>query len=172
MTKDTEDERQPLTATRRAMLHGALGAGTLGSLAALGATPALAAEGGEGNFPKHKKWKFTFVNHVTTNPFFVPTQYGIADACALLGCTYQWTGLAEIDRLGDGERHEHGDCRQGRRHRGLPCRPARVQRSQSTGPSRPASRCSPTTPTPRATTASPISGRISTMPARRSASGS
>src|SRR5690606_13299310 len=34
----------------------------------------------------------TFVNHVTTNPFFVPTQYGIADACALLGCSYQWTG--------------------------------------------------------------------------------
>ena len=33
-----------------------------------------------------------FVNHVTTNPFFVPTQYGIADACSLLGCTYQWTG--------------------------------------------------------------------------------
>jgi len=46
----------------------------------------------EGNFPSHPKWKFVFVNHVTTNPFFVPTQYGIQDACALLGCTYQWTG--------------------------------------------------------------------------------
>jgi simple sugar transport system substrate-binding protein len=33
-----------------------------------------------------------FVNHVTTNPFFVPTQYGAADACKLLGCSYQWTG--------------------------------------------------------------------------------
>ena len=33
-----------------------------------------------------------FVNHVTTNPFFTPTQNGIADACALLGCTSQWTG--------------------------------------------------------------------------------
>jgi len=29
---------------------------------------------------------------VTTNPFFVPTQYGAADACKLLGCSYQWTG--------------------------------------------------------------------------------
>ena len=32
------------------------------------------------------------VNHVTTNSFFVPTQYGIADACKLLGCSYEWTG--------------------------------------------------------------------------------
>src|ERR1700716_4060816 len=48
--------------------------------------------GGQGNFPSHNKWKFVFVNHVTTNPFFVPTQYGIQDACALLGCDYQFTG--------------------------------------------------------------------------------
>ncbi|SRR5579884_4096527 len=46
----------------------------------------------EGNFPTHPTWNFVFVNHVTTNPFFVPTQYGIQDACALLGCKYQWTG--------------------------------------------------------------------------------
>jgi simple sugar transport system substrate-binding protein len=50
------------------------------------------AGGGQGNFPSHPKWKFVFVNHVTTNPFFVPTQYGIQDACALLGCDYQFTG--------------------------------------------------------------------------------
>ncbi|HET7413461.1 MAG TPA: sugar ABC transporter substrate-binding protein [Pararhizobium sp.] len=89
-----EDKTEPrrLMATRRALMHGALGAGTLGAIAALGGAPALAAEGGEGNFPKHPNWKFTFVNHVTTNPFFVPTQYGIKDACALLGCSYQWTG--------------------------------------------------------------------------------
>ncbi len=48
--------------------------------------------GGGGNFPSHPKYKFVFVNHVTTNPFFVPTQYGIQDACALVNCTYQWTG--------------------------------------------------------------------------------
>jgi simple sugar transport system substrate-binding protein len=32
------------------------------------------------------------VNHVTTNSFFTATQYGIADACAIIGCTAQWTG--------------------------------------------------------------------------------
>src|SRR5206468_6169078 len=37
-------------------------------------------------------YKFTFVNHVTTNSFFTPTQNGAADACKLLGCSYQWTG--------------------------------------------------------------------------------
>src|SRR6185369_2217614 len=45
-----------------------------------------------GNFPKTPNWKFVFINHVTTNPFFTPTQYGAADACKLLGCSYQWTG--------------------------------------------------------------------------------
>ncbi|WP_344496719.1 substrate-binding domain-containing protein, partial [Nonomuraea monospora] len=30
--------------------------------------------------------------HVTTNPFFTPTQYGAQDACALLGTEFQWTG--------------------------------------------------------------------------------
>jgi len=47
---------------------------------------------GAGDFPKTPKWKFVFVCHVTTNPFFTPTQYGAADACALLGTTFQWTG--------------------------------------------------------------------------------
>ena len=37
---------------------------------AMGAT----AAGGGGNYPSHPKWKFAFINHVTTNPFFVPTQ--------------------------------------------------------------------------------------------------
>jgi simple sugar transport system substrate-binding protein len=39
-------------------------------------------------------YKFTMVNHVTTNPFFTPTQSGASDACKLLGCSYQWTGSA------------------------------------------------------------------------------
>jgi simple sugar transport system substrate-binding protein len=46
-----------------------------------------------GNFPKTPKWQFWFVNHVTTNSFFTPTQYGFADAAALLGLpTPKWTG--------------------------------------------------------------------------------
>ena len=48
--------------------------------------------GSGGNFPDTPEWNFVFVNHVTTNPFFVPTQYGIEDAQALLGTTSQWTG--------------------------------------------------------------------------------
>jgi simple sugar transport system substrate-binding protein len=53
-------------------------------------TPAAAAAGG---FPDTPKWKFTFVNHVTDNSFFTPTQYGFADAARLLGLpTPVWTG--------------------------------------------------------------------------------
>jgi simple sugar transport system substrate-binding protein len=46
-----------------------------------------------GNFPKTPAWQFWYVNHVTTNSFFVPTQYGFADAAALLGLpTPKWGG--------------------------------------------------------------------------------
>jgi simple sugar transport system substrate-binding protein len=51
--------------------------------------------GSGGNFPNTPEWNFVFVNHVTTNSFFVPTQYGIEDAQALLGTTSQWTGSEE-----------------------------------------------------------------------------
>jgi simple sugar transport system substrate-binding protein len=81
--------------TRRQAIRRAAGAGVLASLSSLagfGVTSAEAAEEALGKFPKHPQWKFVFVNHVTTNPFFVPTRYGAEDACALLGCTYQWTG--------------------------------------------------------------------------------
>jgi simple sugar transport system substrate-binding protein len=47
---------------------------------------------GAATFGEQKKMRFVFVNHVTTNPFFVPTRYGAEDACELLGCSYQWTG--------------------------------------------------------------------------------
>jgi simple sugar transport system substrate-binding protein len=62
------------------------GGGGTGSTAAGGG-------GGAGNFPETPAWQFTFVNHVTTNPFFVPTVYGLEDAAAMLGIpTPQWTG--------------------------------------------------------------------------------
>src|SRR4051812_40400839 len=56
------------------------------------ATAQAAQEGGGGVFAQTSKLKFVLVNHVTTNPFFVPTRYGAEDACKLLGCSYQWTG--------------------------------------------------------------------------------
>ncbi len=74
-------------------------------LTAAAAAPLLAASFAPGTaraadaapFPSHPRWKLVFVNHVTTNPFFVPTQYGIQDACALFGCDYQWTGSTTAD---------------------------------------------------------------------------
>jgi simple sugar transport system substrate-binding protein len=80
-------------------MRGAAIAGAGGSIAVLLAAcqQGTTSAGGQGNFPSHPKWKFTFVNHVTTNPFFVPTQYGIQDASALLGTDFQWTGSETAD---------------------------------------------------------------------------
>ncbi len=83
---------------RRAVMNGV----TLASAAAvLAAGSGAARAAGSGAFPSHPKWKFVFVNHVTTNPFFVPTQYGIHDACELLGCSYQWTGsqISDVSQM-------------------------------------------------------------------------
>jgi simple sugar transport system substrate-binding protein len=93
MAQDREDLGE-VQSVRRGLLQGA---GLATVLALLGGviTPAQAAESGP--FPEHKRWKIVFVNHVTTNPFFVPTQYGIQDASALLGFDYQWTGSANAD---------------------------------------------------------------------------
>jgi len=82
--------------SRRRLLSGAgLTSAGLAATALLAActkdNPASAA-GASGNFPSTPKWKFVFVNHVTTNAFFTPTQYGADDASKLLGTTYQWTG--------------------------------------------------------------------------------
>jgi simple sugar transport system substrate-binding protein len=52
-----------------------------------------AAKAVVGNFPATPAWQFWFVNHVTTNLFFVPTQNGMADAAKLLGLpTPKWGG--------------------------------------------------------------------------------
>jgi simple sugar transport system substrate-binding protein len=75
----------------------AVGGAALSLPALAGAQDALGAWSAAEALPKHPKWKFVFVNHVTTNPFFVPTQYGAADACALVGCSYQWTGSQNSD---------------------------------------------------------------------------
>lgn len=94
-THDSSSQK-PWTMNRRKALAGmALSAAGLSTLAACsGTTNAAPGTQGssEGSFPSHPKWKFVFVNHVTTNAFFTPTRYGIEDACNLLGCTYQWVG--------------------------------------------------------------------------------
>ncbi len=83
------------TLLRRVALGGA--AASLPALASAQAAFGASDGGSNGNYPSHPKWKFVFINHVTTNPFFVPTQYGAADACALVNCTYQWTGDENAD---------------------------------------------------------------------------
>jgi simple sugar transport system substrate-binding protein len=53
-----------------------------------------------GNFPKTPAWQFWFVNHVYSNPFFVPTQYGFQDAAALLHIpTPKWGGSASTSSV-------------------------------------------------------------------------
>jgi len=84
--------------TRRRLLSGAglvsASAAAAGLLAACSSsTPSSAAKNAAGNFPTTPKWQFWYVNHVTTNPFFVPTQYGFQDAAALLDLpTPKWGG--------------------------------------------------------------------------------
>jgi simple sugar transport system substrate-binding protein len=87
--------------TRRRLLTGAgLTSATLAASALLAAcgsndnksSSGSAAAAGAGDFPSTPKYRFVFVCHVTTNPFFTPTQYGAQDACALLNCQFQFTG--------------------------------------------------------------------------------
>jgi simple sugar transport system substrate-binding protein len=74
--------------TRRRLLAGTglfsatAAASALLSACSSSSSPTKAAAG---NFPKTPAWHFWFVNHVTTNLFFVPTQFGMADAAKLLG---------------------------------------------------------------------------------------
>jgi simple sugar transport system substrate-binding protein len=97
MAEDREGKGEVL-GMRRGLIQGA---GLATAMALLGGvtggmiTPAQAADASP--FPDHKRWKIVFVNHVTTNPFFVPTQYGIQDATAMFGMDYQWTGSANAD---------------------------------------------------------------------------
>jgi simple sugar transport system substrate-binding protein len=83
---------------RTALTGGAAGLAALaleacgGSSSSSSSAAAASGSGAAGVFGASGSYKFTFVNHVTTNPFFTPTQNGAADACKLLGCSYQWTG--------------------------------------------------------------------------------
>jgi simple sugar transport system substrate-binding protein len=87
--------------TRRRLLSGtglvSATAAASALLAACSSNGSASTSGGAknvaGNFPKVPSWKFTFVNHVTDNSFFTPTQYGFQDCAALLGLpTPAWTG--------------------------------------------------------------------------------
>jgi simple sugar transport system substrate-binding protein len=86
--------------TRRKLLKGtglvsatAAASALLAACSSSSSPASAAAKDTAGNFPKTPAWQFWFVNHVTTNTFFTPTQYGFADAAALLDIpTPKWTG--------------------------------------------------------------------------------
>jgi len=94
---DLPESEVPAGMDRKKLL-GVIGAGGAAlSVPALlaacgGSSSSSSSSGGAGNYPETPKWKWVFVNHVTTNPFFVPTQYGIEDADAIFGTSNQWTG--------------------------------------------------------------------------------
>jgi simple sugar transport system substrate-binding protein len=95
---DAKDDQTPHTrlaaVSRRAALTGGAAGFVALALAACGKSSPSSSSAATNSsvFGSSKKPKFVFINHVTTNPFFVPTKYGAADACKLLGCSYQWTG--------------------------------------------------------------------------------
>jgi simple sugar transport system substrate-binding protein len=101
--QDAREEETPHSRLAAFSRRAALTGGAAGLVSTM-----IAACGGDGNkpasskaqggspasgiFKSEGKLKFVLVNHVTTNPFFVPTRYGAEDACKLLGCSYQFTG--------------------------------------------------------------------------------
>ena len=112
--------------------------------AAAVAVPGIAvADGraaGSGVVRPHPRWRFVFVNHATTNPFFVPTRYGIEDAGALFGVDHVWTGSRRSDvREMTAAMRRAIDAR-ARRDRGLADRRDGVQLADDRARWRPASR--------------------------------
>jgi simple sugar transport system substrate-binding protein len=77
---------------RAALLRLAAGA------TAVGAVPDSVRNAFSAHFPQpHPTWRFVFVNHALTNPFFVPAKNGSHDAAALLGANVTWTGSTSSD---------------------------------------------------------------------------
>jgi simple sugar transport system substrate-binding protein len=102
MSSDGHDEiskEQREYSRRRFLRNAGVAAAAYGGLAAIldeqGASAATYARNSDhAVFVSHPKYKFVMVNHVTTNSFFTATIYGCQDACALTGCSFQWTGSA------------------------------------------------------------------------------
>jgi len=85
------------TAAASALIAACTSSSTSSATTSASATATAAAAG---NFPKTPPWQFWFVNHVYTNVFFVPTQYGFADAAALLDIPVpKWGGSASTSSV-------------------------------------------------------------------------
>jgi simple sugar transport system substrate-binding protein len=81
--KDGPTRRKLLTGT--GLVSATAAASALLAACSSSSSSSSTAKSVAGNFPKTPAWQFWFVNHVTSNPFFVPTTYALADASALLG---------------------------------------------------------------------------------------
>jgi simple sugar transport system substrate-binding protein len=92
---ETNQNAQDLS--RRRLLRNAGTAAAAASLVAAMAgcessTAATSANSIHNPWPKYPSYKFALVCHVTADPFFVSARAGANDMCALLGCSYTWTG--------------------------------------------------------------------------------
>ena len=96
-TNPTEIDSVAISRRGAFRLAGRFGLGAAGLASGLGAAGQAGgigtafAEDASSGLPT-KPYKFHFVCHVTLDQFFTPTVYGIQDACAAFGCSYQWTG--------------------------------------------------------------------------------
>src|SRR6266852_4123347 len=81
------------TAAASALIAACTSSSTSSATPTSGASSKATGKAVAGNFPSTPPWQFWFVNHVTTNLFFVPTQNGMSDAAKLLGLpTPKWGG--------------------------------------------------------------------------------
>ena len=81
------------TAAASALIAACTSSSSSSATSTSSASATATAKAVAGNFPATPAWQFWFVNHVTTNLFFVPTQNGLADASKLLGIpTPKWGG--------------------------------------------------------------------------------
>jgi len=99
--KDGPSRRKLLTGT--GLVSASAAAAALLTACGSSSSPSSAASTAKttaGNFPKTPAWQFWFVNHVYSNPFFVPTQYGFQDAAALLDIPVpKWGGSASTSSV-------------------------------------------------------------------------
>ena len=106
--KDGADASAPAGRDRSGQRDG----GGVGVLLAACSRSSPAAAGGTsaiGDFPKTPAWQFWFVNHVTTNLFFVPTQSGFTDAATLLGLPSAQVGRLDERSSCDADGFLHRD---------------------------------------------------------------
>ena len=169
---DSKKEQTPQTKARALTRRTALTAGagaiaglTMGqTVSAFGATKAHSA--GTSIFGSQPAYKFTMVNHVTTNPFFTPTQYGVADAVLAAGLHVSVDRLGVEQRAADGFGVQHRDRGRRRRHRLRDDRSDGLHGPDDERAGQGHSRCSPTTRT-SPTGASPTSARTCSSPGSR-----